>query len=44
MVKFIKKSDTTKAFLSSIANYIAPQDLSVKCIRMGIGGKSEREL
>ena len=44
VVKFVKKkSDTTAALLSLIADYITPQKLSVKCVRTGNGGEFERE-
>ena len=39
VVKFVKKkSDTTAALLSLIADYITPQKLSIKCIRTDNGG------
>ena len=42
MVKFIKKqSDTTAVLLPLIADYITPQELSVKCIRPDNGSESE---
>ena len=44
VVKFVKKnSDTTVALLSLIADYIAPQKLSIKCVRTDNGGEFERE-
>ena len=44
VVKFVKKkSDTTAALLSLIADYITPQKLSIKCVRTGNSGKFERE-
>ena len=44
VVKFVqKKSDTTAALLSLIANYITPQKLSIKCVRTDDGGKFEGE-
>ena len=45
VVKFVKKkSDTTAALLSLIADYIAPQKLSIKCVRTDNGGEFEGEL
>ena len=45
VVKFIKKkSATTVALLSLIADYITPQKLSIKCIWTDNGGVVEREL
>ena len=38
-----KKSDTTAAFLSLIADCITPQKLSIKCVRMDNGGEFEGE-
>ena len=44
VVKFVKKkSDTTAALLSLIADYITPQKLSIECVRTDIGGKFEGE-
>ena len=44
VVKFVKKkSDTTAALLSLIADYIAPQMLSIKCVRADNGGEFEGE-
>ena len=44
VVKFVKKkSDTTAALLSFIADYITPQELSIKCVRTDNGGEFERE-
>ena len=44
VVKFVKKkSDTTAALLSLIADYITPQKLSIKCIRTDNGGEFEGE-
>ncbi|CAN0452183.1 unnamed protein product, partial [Ascophyllum nodosum] len=44
VVKFVKKkSDTTAALLSMVADYITPQKLSIKCIRTDNGGEFERE-
>ena len=44
VVKFVKKkSDTTAALLSLIADYITPQKLSIKCVRMDNGGEFEGE-
>ena len=44
VVKFVKKeSDTTAALLSLIAEYIAPQKLSIKCIRTDNNGEFEGE-
>ena len=44
VVKFVKKkSDTTAAFLSMVADYITPQKLSIKCIRTDNGGEFEGE-
>ena len=44
MVKFVKKkSDTTAALLSLIADYITPQKLSIKCVRMDNGGEFNGE-
>ena len=41
VVKFVKKSDTTAALLSLIADYITPQKLSIKCVRTDTGGEFE---
>ncbi|CAN0128326.1 unnamed protein product, partial [Ascophyllum nodosum] len=42
VVKFVKKkSDTTAALLSMVADYITPQKLSIKCIRTDNGGEFE---
>ena len=42
VIKFDKKkSDTTAAPLSMIANYITPQGLSIKCKRRDNGGEFE---
>ena len=38
-----KKSDTTAALLSMVADYITPQKLSIKCIRTDNGGEFEGE-
>ena len=43
VVKFVKKSNTTAAFLSLIADYIIPQKLSIKCVRTDNGGEFEGE-
>ena len=44
VVKFVKKkSDTTAALLSMVADYITPQKLSIKCIRTDNGGEFEGE-
>ena len=44
VVKFVKKkSDTTAALLSLIADYITPQKLSTKCVRTDTGGEFEGE-
>ena len=43
VVKFVKKSDTTAALLSLIADYITPQKLSIECVRTDIGGEFEGE-
>ena len=44
VVKFVKKkSDTTAALLSLIADYITPQKLSIKCVRTDNGGEFEGE-
>ena len=44
VVKFVKKkSNTTAALLSLIADYITPQKLSIKCVRTDNGGGFERE-
>ena len=44
VVKFVKrKSDTTAALLSLIADYITPQKLSIKCVRPDNGGEFEGE-
>ena len=44
VVKFVKKkSHTTDALLSLIADYITPQKLSIKCVRTDNGGEVERE-
>ena len=41
VVKFVKKkSDTTAALLSLIADYITPQKLSIKCIRTDNGWRA----
>ena len=39
-----KKSNTTAALLSLISDYIAPQKLSIKCVRTDHGGEFEGEL
>ena len=45
VVKVVKKkSNTTAALLSRIADYITPQKLSIKCVRTDNGGKFEGEL
>ena len=45
VVKFVKKkSDTTAAFLSLIADYIAPQKLPIECVRTDTGSEFEVEL
>ena len=42
VVKFVKKkSNTTAALLSLIADYINPQKLSIKCVRTDNGGEFE---
>ena len=42
VVKLVKKkSNTTAALLSLIADYITPQKLSIKCVRTDNGGKFE---
>ena len=44
VVKFVKKkSNTTAALLSLIADYITPQKLSIKCVRTDNGGEFEGE-
>ena len=43
VVKFVKKSDTTAALLSLIAEYITPQKLSIKCVRTDNNGDFEGE-
>ena len=44
VVKFVeKKSDTTAALLSLIADYITLQKRSIKCIRTDNGGEFEGE-
>ncbi|CAM9650472.1 unnamed protein product, partial [Ascophyllum nodosum] len=44
VVKVVKKkSDTTAALLSMVADYITPQKLSIKCIRTDNGGEFEGE-
>ena len=44
VVKYVrKKSHTTAALLSLIADYITPQKLSIKCVRTDIGGQFEGE-
>ena len=44
VVKFVKKkSNTTAALLSLIADYIIPQKLSIKCVRKDNGGEFEGE-
>ena len=44
VVKFVKKkSDTTAALLSLVADYITPQKLSIKCVRTDNGGEFEGE-
>ena len=43
VVKFIKKSNTTVALLSLIAEHITPQKLSIKCVRTDNGGEFEGE-
>ncbi|CAN0391894.1 unnamed protein product [Ascophyllum nodosum] len=44
VVKFVKKkSNTTAALLSLIADYITPQKLSIKCVRTDYGGEFEGE-
>ena len=44
VVKFVKKkSNTTAALLSLIADYITPQKLSIKCVRTDNGDKFEGE-
>ena len=44
VVKFVKKkSDTTAALLSLIADYITPQKLSIKCVRTDNGSEFEGE-
>ena len=44
VVKFVKKSDTTAALLSLIADHITPQKLSIKCVRTDNCGKFEGEI
>ena len=45
VVKFVeKKSDTTAALLSLIADYITPQKLSIKCVRTDNGSEFEGEV
>ena len=45
VVKFVKKkSETTAAFLSLIADYITPHKLSIQCVRTDNGGEFEGEL
>ena len=44
VIKFVKKkSNTTAALLSLIADYITPQKLSIKCVRADNGGEFEGE-
>ena len=44
VVKFVKKkSNTTAALLSLIADYITPQKLLIKCVRTDNGGEFEGE-
>ena len=43
-VKFVKKSNTTAALLSLIADYITPQKLSIMCVRTDNSGELEGEL
>ena len=43
VVKFVKKSNTTAALLSLTADYITPQELSIKCVRTDNGGEFEGE-
>ena len=44
VIKFVrKKSDTTVALLSLVADYITPQKLSIKCVRTDNGGEFEGE-
>ena len=44
VVKFVKKkSNTTAALLSLIADYITPQKLSIKCVRTDDGDEFEQE-
>ena len=44
VVKFVKKkSGTTAALLSLIADYVTPQKLSIKCVRTDNGGEFEGE-
>ena len=43
VVKFVKKSDTTAALLSLIADYVTPQKLSIMCVRTDNGGEFDRE-
>ena len=44
VLKFVKKeSNTTATLLSLIADYIAPQKLSIKCMRADKGGDLEGE-
>ena len=44
VAKFVKKkSNTTAALLSLIADYITPQKLSIKCVRTSNGGGFEGE-
>ena len=44
-VKFVKKkSNTTAALLSLIADYFTPQKLSIKCVPMDNGGEFEGKI
>ena len=44
VAKFVKKkSNTTAALLSLVADYITPQKLSIKCVRTDNGGEFEGE-
>ena len=44
VVKFVKrKSNTTTALLSLIADYITPQKLPIKCVRTDNGGEFKGE-
>ena len=43
VLKLVKKSNTTAAILSLIADYIAPHKLSIKCVRTDKGGEFEGE-